>query len=166
MGLPASLHFAPSMFFLFRSQRRIISHIHYCSAQRPPMAPHCPWNKTRNSCPSLYFLHGWPLPNTIHFTSSFNPLHHGTSATLVICPSANLGDRLVWAPQRKFPEWAHRDTVRAVYWSTISPVKKNWKQMSITTAWQNNDSLFILWTISNRYFISFFRLFSPCGMHS
>lgn len=75
MGLPASLHFAPSMFFLFRSQRRIISHIHYCSAQRPPMAPHCPWNKTRNSCPGLYFLHGWPLPNTIHFTSSFNPLH-------------------------------------------------------------------------------------------
>lgn len=75
MGLPASLHFAPSMFFLFRSQRRIISHIHYCSAQRPPMAPHCPWNKTRNSCPGLYFLHGWPLPNTIHYTSSFNPLH-------------------------------------------------------------------------------------------
>ena len=98
------------------------------------------------------------LPPSIHFI-------HRTSATLVICPSANLGDRLVWAPQRKFGG-VHGDTVRAVYWSTISPVKKNWKQMSITTAWQNNDSLFILWTISNRYFISFFRLFSPCGMHS
>ena len=68
------LKFCSSLFQSTTDSSWICQSRHYFT-HAPPMAPHCPWNKTRNSCPGLYFLHGWPLPNTIHFTSSFNPLH-------------------------------------------------------------------------------------------
>lgn len=92
------------------------------------------------------------LPPSIRFI-------HCISTTQAICSSANPGEKLWFEQPRKTSSWAHTQTGRLTTASFLQS-KKNWKQMSIKTAWQKNYSLFIPWAILSRSFFQTFFFFT------